>query len=302
MKKICLFLLIVGCNIFSFAQGIDQLLSEKKPIHDKDISKLSALEIYEDSLVYCADSMYTSLTEEQKSDAGIVFIKYMKSYLKLPNSFKYDCKKLDEKISIQTSPNKAFKIYTWQVVPNENNIRYYGVVQMSDGKYFPLIDISPEIIRGGEDTVLYDMKWYGCLYYNIIEKEIQGVPIYFLLGWNGANMNSDKKIIDAFTFDNNNKPVFGAPLFNSIERGKRKLVQRYILEYQKGSRVSMNLDNNIIVLDHCESQIGDPAKKYTYIPDGTYDGFIWDNNKWNMSENVVQMVEQISAPEDKKIK
>jgi hypothetical protein len=278
------------------AQTINEMLNEHKPIHDKEISLLSRIEIEEDSLVHIADSMYSAQTEEEKVLANYAFIKKMKTALKLPNSYKHTFTKLGNKLSLQNSPDNLFKLFTWEIVPNENNIRYYGVIQMMDGKLFPLIDVSSEIIRNAQDTILSDMKWYGALYYNIIRQEVEGVPVYFLLGWNGASLNSEKKLIDVFTFDKTMKPVFGAPVFNSIERGKRKQVNRFIIEYQKGSRVSLNKDNEMIIVDHCESQIGDPAKKYTYLPDGTYDGFIWSNNQWNMSENVVQVVEQKDAP------
>ncbi|GBL34936.1 hypothetical protein EMGBS15_05310 [Filimonas sp.] len=76
-----------------------------------------------------------------------------------------------------------------------------------------------------------------------------------------------------------------------------------VLEYEKGAKVSMNYDNETqqIIFDHCESQIGDPAKKYTYIPDGTYDGLAWDGNQWIMNENVVQItiLKDGEAPLDK---
>ena len=95
-------------------------------------------------------------------------------------------------------------------------------------------------------------------------------------------------------------------MFNVIERGKRRNTNRFVLEYQKGSKVSLNFDKETdqIIMDHCESQIGDPAKRYTYIADGTYDGLSWDGNKWNMSENVIQIqdLQQGNAPAEKAIK
>jgi hypothetical protein len=78
-----------------------------------------------------------------------------------------------------------------------------------------------------------------------------------------------------------------------------------VIEYEKGAKVSMNYDTETkqIIFDHCESQIGDPAKKYTYIPDGTYDGLEWDGNQWVMHENVVQItiLKDGEAPLDKAI-
>jgi hypothetical protein len=288
------------------AQGADSTVSLNQPIHDKDISKLSPLEIMEDSLVFFADSMYDSAIPEYRIEGSYVFITGMKNFLRTPNSFSHDCKKLSEKISIVKSPDNEFKLYTWEVLRGSSDIRYYGVIQLKDGSYTPLVDVSESIIRGAEDSTFTGTRWYGCIYYNILIKELDGQKIYFLLGWNGSSMNSEKKIIEAFGFNSQGQSRFGAPLFNIIERGKRRTVNRYLYEYQKGSKASLNFEkeSNLIMMDHCESQIGDPAKRFTYIPDGTYDGFSWDGTKWIMQENVKQILElqQGNAPVEKPIK
>ena len=157
-----------------------------------------------------------------------------------------------------------------------------------------------------EDSILMNNRWVGALYYNILQREISGERIYFLLGWNGASMNSEKKIVEAFGFNSLGQSVFGAPVFNIIDKGQRKSANRFVLEYQKGAKLYMNYDKETdqIVFDHCESQIGDPVKKFTYIPDGTYDGLKWSGNKWNMFEDVVQIsvLQQGNAPVEKPIK
>lgn len=78
--------------------------------------------------------------------------------------------------------------------------------------------------------------------------------MYFLLGWNGSATNSERKIIEVFGFDSRGQSQFGAPVFTILDRNKRKQPMRFILEYQKGSKVSMNYDKELdqIVFDHCE--------------------------------------------------
>lgn len=279
---------------------------ESKPVHSEDISKLSPLQILEDSLVFFADSMYFSETPENKINGSYAFIRSMKSLMKTQGSFTYPFTKLKENIAILESPDKAFRIYNWEVIRGTVERRYYGVIQMANGDYIPLVDASDQIIRGGSDSVFVGNRWFGCLYYNIIQKNIGGQNVYFLLGWNANNMNSERKIIEPFGFNGKGQNVFGAPLFTYTEKGKYKQANRYILEYQKGSKVSMNYDKETdqIIYDHCESQIGDPAKKYTFIPDGTYDGLKWDGQAWKVFENIVQITElqNGSAPMEKPIK
>ncbi|MBL7765230.1 MAG: hypothetical protein JNJ58_04005 [Chitinophagaceae bacterium] len=288
------------------AQDYEMILPEKREVHEKDISQLSPLEILEDSLVYFADSMYNSPIPDFRVAGSYEFIRIFKTVLKTPNSYNYPFKKLSEKISILRSPDDAFRIYNWEVVRGTVEHRYYGVMQLTDGSFIPLVDVSDQIIRGAEDSIFNGTRWYGSLYYNILLRQIDDQKIYFLIGWNGSSMNSEKKIIEAFGFNSQGQGMFGAPVFNMTERGKRRKVNRVVIEYQKGSRLSMNYDKETdqIIFDHCESQIGDPAKRYTYIPDGTYDGFKWDGHQWTMYENVVQITDTPagSPPLDKPIK
>lgn len=288
------------------AQDFENSSPGRAQVHSTDIRKLSPLEILEDSLVFFADSMYASPVPEYRADGNDQFIRVMKKFLKMPESFTADHKKLKEKIAILTAPDQSFRIYNWEVIQSSELGRYYGVIQLKDGRILPLIDVSDKIIRGAEDSTFSGTRWFGSLYYNMLMQDIGGQKIYFLLGWNGNSLNSERKIIEAFGFNSLGQAQFGAPLFNVVERGKRRNTHRFVLEYQRGARVSLNYDkdNGQIIMDHCESQIGDPAKKYTYIPDGTYDGLSWDGSKWNMSENVldIQDLKQGNAPVDKPIK
>ncbi len=299
-------LFCLACSFSSFAQEFQLINPESKPVHDKDISQLSAIEILEDSLVHFADSMYNTAMDEPRIEASYLFIRTFKQFIKTPQSYQHPCNKLKDKITILQTPDRKLKIYNWEVQRGPIEKRYYAVIQLQDGSFIPLVDVSEQIIRGAEDSVLSGTRWYGALYYQVIQQDIAGQPIYFIMGWNGSTMNSEKKIVEAFGFDSKGRGIFGAPVFNIIERGKRKQVNRFILEYQKGSKVSMRYDEDFkqIVFDHCESQIGDPAKKYTYSPDGTYDGLIWDGQSWKMNENVIQIDirENGNAPVDKPIK
>ncbi len=279
---------------------------KRMQVHDREVSKLSPMQVLEDSLVYFADSMYTSSMPEDRVEGNYQFIRIFKQVIKMKGSYAYPFPKLSSKINILQSPDKSFRIYNWEVMRGDADARYYAVIQLSDESFIPLVDVSDQIIRGAEDSVFMGTRWYGCLYYNILQREINGQRVYFLLGWNGNSLNSERKILEAFGFNQQGQGVFGAPLFAIVERGKRKTVNRFVYEYQRGAKASMNYDKETdqIILDHCESQIGDPAKRYTYVPDGSYDGLKWSGNKWIMTEDVVQIEvrKDGNAPVEKPIK
>ena len=287
------------------AQEFEQVSPKRQQIHEQPVEKLSHLERLEDTLVYLADSMYFSALDESRVDGSYEFIRVFKSLLKDPASFKAPLQKLKEKISLLEAPDHSFRIYNWEVVRNNVERRYYATIQFANGKLQPLIDISDQVIRGGQDSVFTAPRWFGALYYNMLSREADGHTCYFLLGWNGNSMNSDRKLIEVLTLDDKGHLQFGAPVFDLLDRGKHVQAQRMIVEYEKGSRLSMNYeaDEKRIILDHCESRIGDPAKRYTYIPDGTYDGLQWNGQQWVMQENAVQItiLKDGEAPVDKPV-
>ena len=305
MKKRFLFALLFSVHGIVFGQEFENRSPSRQQIHDTDIALLSPTQILEDSLVFFADSMYFSALDESRISGGYEFLRVFKKLIKSTTSFSAPLTKLKEKISILSAPDNSFKIYNWEIVRSPAVRRYYGAIQTNQGEVFPLVDVSDQILRGLEDSIFSNVRWYGCLYYNILQKKINDQSVYFLLGWNGNSLNSEKKIIEAFGYNNKGQCVFGAPVFNVIDRGKRKQSNRFVVEYQKAAKVSLNYDKEYdqIILDHCESQIGDPAKKYTYIPDGTYDGLQWDNNQWVMRENAIEITElkEGEAPLDKPI-
>lgn len=309
MKRI-LFLLLVFAISFSsvlvVAQEVQGINVDVKQIHDRDISKLSVMERMEDTLVYLADSMHNSTFPDNKTQACYAFIKTLKNTFNESNAFSYPFKKLKNSIGILYAPDNSFRIFNWEVIKSDVERRYYGVIQLKDGKIIPLVDVSDQIIRGAEDSIFMNNRWYGALYYNVLQRNVGGSNVYFFLGWNGTALNSERKIVEPFGFNTNGQGVFGAPLFNVIDRGKRVMPNRYIYEYQKGAKISLNYDKETdqIIYDHCESQIGDPNKKFTYIPDGSYDALKWDGSLWSLFFDVIQVMplEQGNAPIIKPIK
>ena len=192
-------------------------------------------------------------------------------------------------------PDSSFKIFTWQLVVNENLVRQHGAIQMRsyDGslKLYPLIDKS-DVTTHVSDTVGNNLGWIGAIYYKIIEKKSMNQKYYTLLGFDGNNFRSDKKIIEVLTFENN-EPVFGGRYF-SFEDDKifKSAMSRYIMEFKKDAAPKLNYDPELdmIVAEHLISENGQQGKKWTYVGDGDYEGFKWQGGKWVHVEKVYNYV------------
>jgi hypothetical protein len=220
----------------------------------------------------------------ERKNANYTFIKTLVSALKINNSylFKFDSVK---SISILTSPDNKFRIFSWYVMNDDGSYRFYGSIQMNTGgplQLFGLEDYSP-LQKNPEDSVVNNRKWYGAQYYKIIP--VYGArPYYVLLGWKGNTVESNKKVIVVLSFQDN-KPEFGMGVFD----GNGKTRKRVVFEYAR--QVSMLLRyvpaQNLIVFDHLSPpDVKQKSKPQTYGPDMTYDGYKLSNGRWQFVQNL----------------
>src|SRR5262249_52961055 len=148
--------------------------------------------------------------------------------LSLPGSFNYPFDSLKE-ISIVKSPDNKFRIFTWNLRNDNDSYRFYGAIQRNEKqpvKLIPLFDAGP-LIKKPEDTTVNNNFWWGALYYKIIPVKANNETYYTILGWNGSNKKSNKKVIEVLTFKDT-IVVFGAPIFKA---GPNDIMYRVVFEY-----------------------------------------------------------------------
>ncbi|MEO8765541.1 MAG: hypothetical protein ABI416_14680 [Ginsengibacter sp.] len=238
----------------------------------------------EDSLKSLSLAIVQGRTDADRFNADSQFTKILVRALKIKNSFYYSFDSLIT-ISKLVPQDSSFKIFTWQMVVTDNVTRQHGAIQMKTGdgslKLFPLIDKSAVTVNA-EDTIGNNFGWMGAVYYKVVEKHAFGKNYYTLLGYDENNINSNRKIIEMLTF-NTGEPVFGGAYFifqdNSVIK---KYPARFIMEYKKNAspRLTYDTDQDMIIYEHLISESGEPHKKYTYIPDGDYEGLVWRDGKW----------------------
>ncbi len=243
------------------------------------------LEIKEDSLKkLAADIILDSLTEgRMRSDSQ--FIRTLVRSLQIKNSFYYPFDSV-QGVSKLYAPDSTFRIFTWNISFDEYYSRQRGAIQMktNDGslKLIALRDFS-EFTPDAIDSVRTKDNWIGAVYYDIIKTSYNGKNFYTLIGFDNNSVMSNKKWIEVLSFDENNQPVFGGKYF-SFEKDsvKRNPQYRFSLEYKKQARAILKYDpdDKLIVVDHLISETDEPENKWTYVPDGDYEAFKWQNGKW----------------------
>lgn len=238
----------------------------------------------EDSLKNLSRTMVFSKSTAERFRADSSFIRTLMRALKLPYSFEYSFDSVS--VSNLMAPDSSFRIITWQLKKDEYTILQKGVIQKNtnDGSLvrFPLFDNSMFTSKPA-DSIRSANNWIGAIYYKIIKKTHLGKNYYTLLGFDEYTVNTNRKWIEVLSFDTNGQPVFGGPLFSFEQDSIKKPAQvRYAIEYKKEAKayMSFDLELDLLIVDHLISETDEPEKKFTYIPDGDYEGFKWKDGKW----------------------
>ena len=272
MKKIFFLTLFSILTISVFSQKVSkQLIAE-----------------YEDTLKVMAHTIMNGENQAVKTEANNAFIFTLQEVLQFERSFNYPFDSL-KTISIKTSSDGKVRIYTWLLKKDNGSYQYFGFVHYKNKskKRYEIITLNDnsENIRRPENEQLDNNNWYGALYYDIIYIKKKGRKYYTLLGWDGNNDISTKKIIDVMYFSGREKIKFGASIF---KKGKTT-TKRFIIEYNATSTISVRYEEKEkrIVFDHLIPMRKDLEGLHEYyIPDGTYNALKYTNGKWELKNDV----------------
>lgn len=249
-----------------------------------DAEGLKQLNFYQDSLKHLGSTIVNNQNDLVRKNANYQFIKTLVAALKTPHSFDFSFDSV-KTVTLTKSPDDKFRIFSWHVANDDGSYRFYGAIQVKTAgplKLYGLEDYTP-LIKAVEDTVGDNHTWFGAQYYTIIP--VLGTrPYYVMLGWKGNNDKSTKKVIEVLSFQND-KPVFGMPVFSG--NGKRH--DRIVFQYARQASMLLKYvsSQNLIVFDN----LAPPDKKSkdhpeTYGPDLSYDGYKLKNGEWIYMDNL----------------
>jgi hypothetical protein len=263
-------------------------------------AKIKALDSYNDSLKKIIHNLYSSTTDSDKHLFNAQLLTTFEHVLKMEDSFTYPFDSIIG-IGILNSPDQMLRIFNWNIPLANGTHEYYGFVYVKQihvrkaglfkkistetYKIFPLNDVSASV-KNADGYISDNNKWYGMLYYTIIPKKVKNKKVYYtLLGWDGNDKFSRKKMIDVLIFNNKGLPQFGAAIFNTSKGVKKRVV----FEYDANCTMSLkyNKVKDSIIFDHLSPPQPQLEGQYQYYcTDFTYDGFGFKNGKWNYGEYV----------------
>lgn len=267
-SKQILLLLSLGLYANSFAQNIVTF--------DGQISKLNAL----------GKQILSNESDEDKYKTNIKYKSALKKLIETPASFETDFSALTM-ISILQENN--LKIYNWVILLSDDTYEYFAFFHIKTGKdefrVVELVDKS-ETIKDPETRTLTNKNWYGAYYYKLIYNKYLGKNTYTLLGWDGNNLLTNKKLIEVVTTSIKGVIKFGSPIFKTENKTKK----RVIFEYSSDLAMSLKYHPKIekIVFDVLIPSSSSLKGVYEYYGPtlDTFDALFIENKKWNYQKNI----------------
>jgi hypothetical protein len=251
----------------------------------------------EDTLNYWGNMILSDAEDFVKYNAQEHFNEILMAAVGKENSIEYPFDSLKTAFRY-TSPDKKLRFFNWALPKKDGTYEYYCIMQSYNKNekrfdIYQLKDKSDEITIP-ENAMLGPEKWFGVLYYQVIPEEYKDKKYYTLLGWDGNNKISRKKIIDVLTISDNGKPGFGAPIFKC----ESKMLKRVIFEYNSSAIFTLRYDNQfiekgkkkkwVIVCDRLIPMQSNQKGYYQfYVPDKSIiDAFYFTKGKWIQIKNI----------------
>ena len=249
------------------------------------ISQENKLENSNEKLIEFTRMILNGKNDSIRAEANKQLKEYLISVINTNKSYLYEFENT-EHIYILQPKNKKFKIFTWFLPYLDGTFNYFGIIQQCNKRGRKcttyLLEDKEELKQSSVKTSLNYNEWYGCVYYDIIPVKIGKEKYYTLLGWDGNNLKTSKKIIDVLRIKKKKNPVFGANIFNNN-------TQRIIIEYSSQYPISLQYDKKLeyIVFDHLEPIDGVSTNNFSiYATNLSYDIFKKNEFGWKLEKNI----------------
>ena len=265
---------------------------------------------YQSRLTALIEKVATAPTDNERYLASEESVGLLASALDEDGSERWQWQ-LPKYVSVLTSPDGLLRLFTWAVVRDDGEFECFGAVQFYNDKeeeyqYLLLNDKSEEIMNREEST-LTAANWLGAVYQDIIQTTAGDRVIYTLLGWNGVDNLTERKIIEPVIMKGG-VPQFGAAVFRR-ERNLRRIVLEYTndamvhLAYEqqtiqdvqhervkvKGTNRYRTVDKikehkeRVIIFDEVEPQVPGMEGLYQYyVPSGVELAYAFIDGKWEL--------------------
>jgi hypothetical protein len=251
-----------------------------------DALRAQDVQFFEEKISGFYSDLATAKTDSARTASCDSMNVYFRELVLLPEAMSYGFPAF--KFCKMGSPDQRVRIFNWNLPYEDGTHLYFGYVLVKEKKDIPhwYVELKDAIKDQDkiENRLLPQDRWLGALYYEMIPMARKNCDTYTLLGWDGKDKLSTRKIIDVLHIQNK-KVRFGENVFKAGE-GVRK---RMILEYSEEVSASVKHyeKQGCILFDHLSPKSPMMTGIYSeYGPDGTYDMLVLKKGKWELRENI----------------
>lgn len=242
----------------------------------------------EDSLAYYHNLILKVQTDEERLALSDNMRNVLIAALEDDKVFDYPFDKL--RISKIKSADNRVRILNWNV-PMTNGTHWYVAFVLSktdrkgrmDWTELKCMKNAPPNI---DSQVFNQKKWPGALYYEIIPMEKKNCKKYALLGWEGKDNLSSRKVVEIMTIAGKNNVRFGDDVFKD---GTNAFKKRYVLEYSEEVSVVLKYypEQECIVMDELAPKNPVMEGIYSeYGPLGHYQLLRLQKGHWHLEKEI----------------
>ena len=223
---------------------------------------------------FWADAMVNSDKSEHRVEASGHFIAAFEAELDKDKSFDKDFAEL-EWISIQYPDDRSFRVISWQVDQGNGDFEYYGYYQDVDR----LIAFDTQSGDEGldEDAELNVADWSGALVYRVLQVDDN----YMLWTFRFTDTYTKIKTCEPLVISSDGVTI-GQKIFQEDE-GSPNYKYRHVLQYSADTNATLDFynDSKRILFDNLIVMQGRmDGQGMTFVADGSYRGYDYDNGKW----------------------
>ncbi|MDR3704890.1 MAG: hypothetical protein P4L28_03165 [Paludibacteraceae bacterium] len=297
MKKICLLsFLFLSLTLFAQEKSlVDSIIQHSKkknveispalPDKEKEIKKLFDKILTEDT----HDSTRIAINEEIRQK--------MAEALKEKGSFLFHFDSL-KNLGKVYSDDYNLRVYTWCCEMEDLSYRFYGFVQDFDNEtVYPLVQNAPVYLPAEDRQILLN-RWYGALYYKVINVQKGDEPKYIMLGWTQLNPKTKAKVMEVFSFEDEGKVMLGSKIF----KGYKGKANRFTFNYCSDLSVTLNYDEKLkrFVFDHLTPLADEKDNpRGCNGPDMSYDALKQKKKNWFSKKRIWVLKKDVDVRNDK---
>jgi len=201
-----------------------------------------------------------------------------------------------------SSADGKIKMLCWNLALDNGEFKYHCIIRHKTNKK----SVAITVLRDNDSDwntllrkPLQPKNWYGALYYRIQTNKFRGKTYYTLLGWDGKNAITNRKIVDVLNVQGK-RISLGANIFKADKRP----VYRLVYEYANDVVMSLNFnqEERMIVMDHLAPEDSRLTGQFQfYGPDLSYDGLQFNKGKWDLITDIFANNKgQNNIPKDQK--